>query len=144
MQEGMKNYGALDHQGVDFTWDKVQTGLQCSAVESPAGLTGRMSPVEVCRGGRCPSLAAERGWMAAVRILPRTTFTIRAVTTLSPRTAFTDNINYIGGNSHYTVRCFFLAMFFISSTIFSSVSKQYFKKFGSSKDVNKYITGCAP
>merc|ERR1712110_1117423 len=28
MQEGMKNYGALDHQGVDFTWDKVQTGLQ--------------------------------------------------------------------------------------------------------------------
>ena len=39
----------------------------------------------------------------------------------------------------YTLRCFFLAMFFISSEIFSGVSKQYFKKFGSSKDVNKCL-----
>ena len=33
----------------------------------------------------------------------------------------------------------FLAMFFISSEIFSGVSKQYSKKFGSSKDMNKCI-----
>ena len=30
-------------------------------------------------------------------------------------------------------------MFFISSAIFSGVSRLYFKMFGSSKDVNKYI-----
>ena len=38
----------------------------------------------------------------------------------------------------------FLAMFFISSAIFSGVSKQYFKKFGSSKDVNKCLLVVRP
>ena len=38
----------------------------------------------------------------------------------------------------------FLAMFFISSAIFSGVSKQYFKMFGSSKDVNKCILVAHP
>ena len=37
------------------------------------------------------------------------------------------------------IGCFFWSMFFISSAIFSGLSRLYFKMFGSSKDVNKYI-----
>ena len=29
MQDGMQNYGAANHEGVDATWDTVQRELKC-------------------------------------------------------------------------------------------------------------------
>ena len=56
MQEGMKNYGAVDHKGVDVTWDLVQRGFDCCGVASweewktvnTTGLPGGQVPESCC------------------------------------------------------------------------------------------------
>merc|ERR1712110_535399 len=94
MQEAMKNYGALDHHGVDFTWDNVQTGLQCCGVNTwtdwqnvtTRGLQTEAVPDSCCRNRQegCGKNATEAN-----------VYNQGCYDTFS-RT-LTDNINYIGG-----------------------------------------------
>merc|ERR550539_1811018 len=56
MKEGMKNYGAAGHDGVEVTWDTVQKGFECCGVKtweewknvSTAGLPRGQVPESCC------------------------------------------------------------------------------------------------
>jgi len=94
MEAGLKNYGALDHHGVNIIWDEVQTGLQCCGVNtwtdwqsvSTRGLKLKAVPESCCKNrqedcGKNPS--------------QENLYSQGCFTALS--NAFSNNLHYIGG-----------------------------------------------
>ena len=93
MMEGMKNYGAEGHNGVDVTWDTVQRGFDCCGVQSwkewknvsTAGKPEGQVPESCCltEQAGCGEKPTEGEFYGQ-----------GCFTTFS--SAFTDNLNYVG------------------------------------------------
>ena len=94
MQQGLKNYGALDHGGVDFTWDTVQSGFQCCGVNNWTdwqNVTNRFLLAEAVPDSCCRKRSKGCGESPSGEIV----YSQGCYDTFSR--AFTENINYIGG-----------------------------------------------
>ena len=98
MQEGMKNYGAVDHKGVDVTWDLVQRGFDCCGVASweewknvnTTGLPGGQVPESCC-------LKEEKG--CGQKPTAGEFYGKGCYDTFSQ--AFTDNLSYVGSKTTF-------------------------------------------
>ena len=96
MQEGMKNYGAPDHNGVDATWDTVQRELKCCGVNEwqewkaidTAGKPKDQVPESCC-------INEQEG--CGKNPTDETVYGKGCYDTFSD--GFTDNLNYVGGKT---------------------------------------------
>jgi len=92
MKEGMKNYGAAGHEGVDATWDTVQRELECCGVQTWAewkNVSTPGLPKDAVPDSCCVDEEAGCGTKPTAEFYNKGCYT-----TFSQ--AFTDNLNYVG------------------------------------------------